>query len=68
MLARQKDSAEDIAWVNALGARIEAIGDMGRGGVDDFIADVRDQAGPQALRRDIADRIVALLGGKPGPG
>jgi len=62
--AYSKNSAEDIAFVEGLGALIGRIGDAGKGGVDDFTADVRDETGAQELRRRIAERIKALVSKK----
>jgi hypothetical protein len=60
-LAWQKNSADDIAFVKGLPKRIDAIGGAGKGGVDDFTADVKDESGAAKLRAEIAARIKALV-------
>ena len=60
VLAHDKASADDIAFLNALPARIDRIGGAGRGGVDDFTAELKDESAVAHLRREIALRIKAL--------
>ncbi len=61
LLAHEKSSPEDIAFVEGIGEVIDRLGSAGRGGVDDFTAEVTDESGPQKLRRQIAERLKALL-------
>lgn len=60
--AHESGSAEDIAFLAALPARIDRIGAAGRGGVDDFTAELTDESAVEKLRREIAMRIKALAG------
>jgi hypothetical protein len=60
-IAHDSNSAEDIAFVENLASAIDKIGDASPGGVDDFTADVTDESGAQKLRRQIAERIKALV-------
>ncbi|MFH0937682.1 MAG: hypothetical protein V1899_00120 [Planctomycetota bacterium] len=62
VLAHQKNSAADIAYVKELGAKAEAVGVSSAGGYDNFTDDVKDESAAQKLRREIADRIKALAG------
>lgn len=58
--AHAKGSADDIAFLEALPARIDKIGGAGKGGVDDFTAVVKDQSAAEKLRHEIATRIKRL--------
>jgi len=60
VLAHEKGSADDIAFLKSLPARIDRIGGAGRGGVDDFTAELKDESAVAQLRREIATRIKAL--------
>ena len=60
VMAHEKKSADDIAFVDGAGARIGQFGVTNKGGVDNFEADVKDQSAPAAFRREIAMRIKAL--------
>jgi len=62
VMAHEKKSADDIAFVDGVGARIDQFGVTNKGGVDNFEADVKDQSAPAAFRREIAMRIKALAG------
>jgi hypothetical protein len=62
-LAYEKKSAEDIAFIQALPARIDAIGGAGKGGADDFTAVLKDESAVERLRREIAERIKRLVEG-----
>ena len=59
-MAHAKGSADDIAFLKALPARIDKIGGAGKGGVDDFTAVVTDQSAAEKLRHEIATRIKRL--------
>jgi hypothetical protein len=60
VMAHEKKSADDIAFVGGIGARIEQFGTANQGGVDDFEAKVKDEGGVVGLRREIAMRLKAL--------
>lgn len=60
VMAHEKKSADDIAFVKGISARIEQFGVANKGGVDNFEADVKDEGAPPALRREIAMRLKAL--------
>jgi hypothetical protein len=60
VMAYAKKSADDIAFVKALPARIDQFGVANKGGVDNFEADVKDERAVVALRREIATRLKAL--------
>lgn len=60
-LAYEKKSADDIAFLEGLAGRIEQIGGAGKGGIDDFTADISQEGGAEKLRREIAERIKALV-------
>ena len=60
--AHEKGSAEDIAFLEALPGRIDRIGGAGRGGTDDFTAELKDESAADKLRREIAMRIKTLMG------
>ena len=60
VMAYEKKSADDIAFVNGLPSRIDQFGVANKGGVDNFEADVKDEGAVVALRREIAMRIKAL--------
>ena len=63
-LAHASGSAEDVAFVEGIGASIDKLGRAGKGGADDFTAELTDESGPRRLRRRIVERIRALLAGK----
>jgi hypothetical protein len=58
--AYRTNSADDIAFLKSLPARIDRIGGAGKGGVDDFTAELKDESAVEKLRREIAMRIKAL--------
>ena len=59
-MAYAKHSVEDIAFLNGLGPAIDKLGGVTKGGLDDFVAQVKEDSALQTLRRDIAMRIKAL--------
>jgi len=58
--AHAKGSKENIEFLKGLGARIDELGSAGKGGVDDFTAELKSEGAMQQLRREIARRIKAL--------
>ncbi|PCJ51605.1 MAG: hypothetical protein COA79_25760 [Planctomycetota bacterium] len=60
-LAYKKKSIDDIAFLEKLPTAIDKLGGAGKGGVDDFTAEITDENGVDKLRREIALRIKKLL-------
>ena len=59
--AHAKGSKDDIEFLKGLGARIDGLGSAGRGGIDDFTAEIKSEGAMEQLRREIAQRIKALV-------
>ena len=59
--AYAKGSKDNIEFLKGLGARIDGLGSAGRGGIDDFTAEIKSEGAMEQLRREIAQRIKALV-------